>query len=95
MGSAIAGLLVKKGYEVAVWNRSEGAGGRLAELGAAAAETPGKAVDGARVVFTMLNDDEAVEEVLFAQGVLDAMAEGAVHASMSTISVALAERLET
>ncbi len=95
MGSAIAGLLVKKGYEVAVWNRSEGPRVKLAELGATAAGTPGEAVGGARVVFTMLNDDAALEEVLFAQGALDSMAKGAVHVSMSTISVALAERLET
>ena len=95
MGSAIAGLLVKKGYGVAVWNRSEGPRTKLAELGATAAGTPAEAVSGARVVFTMLNDDEAVESVLFEQGALQAMAKGAVHVSMSTMSVPLAERLET
>lgn len=94
MGSAVARLLVEKGYEVAVWNRSEGPRAKLAALGAKAAATPAEAVGGAQVVFTMLNDDAAVEDVLFAQGTLDAVAAGTIHASLSTISVDLAQRLE-
>ncbi len=94
MGSAVARLLVEKGYEVSVWNRSEGPRAKLAALGAQAAGTPEEAVAGARVVFTMLNDDEALIDVLFSQGALDALAREAVHVSMSTISVDLAERLE-
>ncbi len=89
MGSALAALLAAKGYEVTVWNRTP----KTIE-GAATAPSPVEAVQNAQAVFTMLNDDEALESVLFGSGVLDALPQGAVHVSLSTISVALAERLE-
>src|SRR4029450_7665367 len=42
----------------------------------------------------MLADDGALERVVFgARGVIDSLGAGAVHVSMSTISVALSERL--
>ncbi len=94
MGSALARILLQKGYEVAVWNRTASAAEALAGEGARAAATPAEAVEGARIIFTMVHDDAALESILFEQGALEAIGEGAVHASMSTISVALAERLE-
>ena len=94
MGSAVARLLVKKGYDVVVWNRTAGAADALVALGATAAETPALAVVDAQAVFTMVHDDTALESVLFAGGALAGLAKGAVHVSLSTISVALAERLE-
>ena len=93
MGSALARILLQKGYEVAVWNRTASAAEALAGEGARAAATPAEAVEGARIIFTMVHDDAALESILFEQGALEAIGEGAVHASMSTISVALAERL--
>jgi 3-hydroxyisobutyrate dehydrogenase-like beta-hydroxyacid dehydrogenase len=65
----------------------------LAQAGATIARTP---ADAARhgVVATMVADDAALEAVSFgADGILDALPSGAVHLSMSTVSVALAERL--
>ena len=94
MGSAVARLLVEKGYEVTVWNRSEAPLQHLVGLGAQAAGTSAGAVRGAHAVFTMLNDDQALESVLFEQDALDSLVAGTVHVSLSTISVALAERLE-
>ena len=47
---------------------------------------------GAEAVVTMMADDHAVEETL-AAGVWDAMAQGAVHIGMSTVSVAFSKRL--
>ena len=94
MGSAVARLLVEKGYEVAVWNRTASAAEPLAALGATAAETPAQAVQGVQTVFTMVHDDTALEGILFEQGAIAALAKDAVHVSLSTISVALAERLE-
>ncbi len=52
-----------------------------------------EAVNGRDVVFTMLNDDEAVRDVVLGNGgVAEAMAAGAIHVSLSTISVQLSER---
>jgi 3-hydroxyisobutyrate dehydrogenase-like beta-hydroxyacid dehydrogenase len=94
MGSAVAQLLVEKGYDVTVWNRTASAAKALTEHGAKASETPAKAVKGAQIVFTMVNDDAALESTLFEHGTIDAIEPQAVHVSLSTISVGLARRLE-
>jgi 3-hydroxyisobutyrate dehydrogenase-like beta-hydroxyacid dehydrogenase len=94
MGFAIAKRLINKQYEITVWNRTVAAAGPLVELGAKVAATPADAVRDAEVLFTMLFDDHAVEDVLFAHKALEAMPANAIHISLSTISVALADRLE-
>lgn len=93
MGTAVVRHLLAAGNEVAVWNRSRAKADALAQAGARVAATPAEAAEGAEIVATMVFDDAAVEEVVFAGGLLDALKPGAVHVSMSTISVALSERL--
>jgi 3-hydroxyisobutyrate dehydrogenase-like beta-hydroxyacid dehydrogenase len=92
MGLPMARNVAAAGHEVAVWNRTRQ---KAAEVqGARAAGTPADAVRGAEVAITMLADDHAAEAVVFGgDGLADALPEGAVHVSMSTISVALARRL--
>ncbi len=90
MGGAIARVLLAKGHDVTVWNRSP----QAAEGFPRTAAAPADAVRDAELAFTMVNDDAALESVLEDGGVLAALPRGAAHASMSTISVALAERLE-
>jgi 3-hydroxyisobutyrate dehydrogenase-like beta-hydroxyacid dehydrogenase len=92
MGAAIAGNLVRAGHDVTVWNRSADKTGPLVEIGARRAETPAGAAAG-KVVFTMLANDEAVERVVFGDDGVLASTARPIHVSMSTISVALAERL--
>ncbi len=94
MGSAIARLLIQEGYEVSVWNRTASAADPLREQGATTAAKPAEAVHGARIVFTMVHDDAALEGILFEHDALSAIEQGAIHISMSTISVDLAKRLE-
>lgn len=94
MGAAIAANLVKARHEVVVWNRSPAKARTLLEAGAAAAATPKEAAAGMQVVVTMLADDAALEAVLGGDdGLLTGLAAGAMHISMSTIAVAMAERL--
>ncbi len=94
MGMAMARRLLAAGFELAVWNRSEGRAEPLIREGAIAAGTPAEAELGTDAVITMLFDDAAHEEVLFgANGLMDALSPGALHISCSTISVALSERL--
>ncbi|MGB7547962.1 MAG: NAD(P)-dependent oxidoreductase, partial [Terracidiphilus sp.] len=94
MGSPMARRLLAAGHEVTVWNRTRQRAEGLASQGAAVAATPGEAARAASAVLTMLFDDTAHEEVLFgADGALDALQPGALHVSLSTISVALSERL--
>jgi 3-hydroxyisobutyrate dehydrogenase-like beta-hydroxyacid dehydrogenase len=94
MGSAIASRIAQSEHELTVWNRTASAADPLTEQGARAASSAADAVKDADLVFTMLLNDSALEGVLMEQGVLDAMQAGSIHVSLSTISVALAERLE-
>ena len=95
MGFAIAQLLVDKGHSVTVWNRTASAAHPLVDRGAKLVSTSIEAVQSADVVFTMLFDNHAVEDVLFTHNTLGAIPANAIHVSLSTISVALAQRLET
>jgi 3-hydroxyisobutyrate dehydrogenase-like beta-hydroxyacid dehydrogenase len=93
MGSGIALNLVKAGHRVLVYNRTRAKADALASQGAEVAES---LADACRlpVVITMLADDSAVEAAFFGDGNgLSALGRGAVHISMSTISVALSDRL--
>ena len=94
MGTPMARRLLAAGHEVTVWNRTRERASALASAGAAVAATPAEAARSREAVLTMLFDDAANEEVLFGpNGVLDALLPGALHVSLSTISVALSERL--
>jgi 3-hydroxyisobutyrate dehydrogenase-like beta-hydroxyacid dehydrogenase len=97
MGRGMAVNLIKTGHDVTVYNRSPDKAETLVQQGATAARSVAQA-SGGEVVFTMLADDRAVEDVTFGSpeigaGVLASMRTGATHVSSSTISVALAQRL--
>jgi 3-hydroxyisobutyrate dehydrogenase-like beta-hydroxyacid dehydrogenase len=94
MGSGMARNLLRAGHEVAVFNRSREKAEALAVDGARAADTPAAVCGASEAVMTMLADDHAVEEVVFAEhGIARTLGAGAIHISCSTISVALARRL--
>ncbi len=93
MGAAMAGSLLRAGHDVTVCNRTPGKAQGLVDRGARPAARVADACRGDAVI-TMLADDDAVQAVVFDEGgVLQSLGAGAVHASMSTISVALCERL--
>jgi 3-hydroxyisobutyrate dehydrogenase-like beta-hydroxyacid dehydrogenase len=93
MGAGMAANLVKAGHEVTVYNRTPSKVQALVERGARAAARVVDACQGDAVI-TMLADDAAVEGVVFGEnGIIGSLRKGAVHISMSTISVALSERL--
>jgi 3-hydroxyisobutyrate dehydrogenase-like beta-hydroxyacid dehydrogenase len=93
MGAAMAANLVKAGHDVAVFNRSPGKSSALIELGAHAAAGLAEACAGEAVI-TMLANDDAASEVTWGRGAIIAhLRKGAIHLSMSTISVALSKRL--
>ena len=93
MGSAMAANLVKAGHDVTVFNRSPEKRGALLELGAHEAARIADACHGEAVI-TMLADDTAVSGVVLANGgIIENLPKGAIHISMSTISVALSKSL--
>jgi 3-hydroxyisobutyrate dehydrogenase-like beta-hydroxyacid dehydrogenase len=93
MGSAMATNLIKAGHEVTVFNRSPAKRQALVERGAREAGRISDACRGEAVI-TMLSDDNAVASVVLGRGgLVESLAKGAVHVSMSSISVALAKEL--
>ena len=93
MGAAMAANLVRAGHDVRVFNRTPGRAGSLIELGAHEANSVAAACD-AEVVITMLADDDAVSQVAFGEaGLIARLPRGSIHLSMSSISVALSQRL--
>ena len=94
MGSEMARNLIEAGHRLTVYNRTRTRSEPLQALGARIAATPGDAASRAGTLITMLANDQAVEEVMFAPGnAIEAMRPGTTHISMSTISVALSRRL--
>jgi 3-hydroxyisobutyrate dehydrogenase-like beta-hydroxyacid dehydrogenase len=92
MGSGIAENLMKAGHELVVWNRSPGPAISLAKKGASIAQYPGGALQ-ADVLFSMLANDSAVEEIGLAGPLLSQAPRGLVHVNLATISLDLARRL--
>ena len=93
MGSAMAANLVKAGHHVTVFNRSPEKRRKLVELGAHEAARIADACRGEAVI-TMLADDAALSSVALADGgIVASLPKGAIHVSMSTVSVALAREL--
>ena len=94
MGQAMALNLVKAGHRVVVFNRTRAKSEALASEGAEIAESVADAAPPPRRSSPCSPDDDAVEAVFFGDGNgLSALGQGAVHISMSTISVALSDRL--
>ena len=93
MGTPMARNLVKAGHRVTVYNRTRAKTEALARGGAQVADRVADACRGEALI-TMLADDAAVEGVVFGDGgALSVLRGDAIHISMSTISVALSDRL--
>src|SRR6266851_3335395 len=85
MGHGMAASALRAGIPTIVWNRTVAATRDLAEQGAEVADTPAEAARRAAVVVTMVTDTDAVLSIALDQGMLAALAAGAVWAQMSTI----------
>lgn len=95
MGTGIAKSLLRAGHRLRLYNRTVTRAEALLGDGAVLGRSVAEACQD-DVVMTMLADDAAVEAVTFGPGGISAsLKPGAVHVSLSTISVALSERLTT
>jgi 3-hydroxyisobutyrate dehydrogenase-like beta-hydroxyacid dehydrogenase len=93
MGAGMALRLIDAGHELSVWNRTPDKARPLVAKGAKLAATIADACRGDAVI-TMLADDAAVEGVAHGpDGLAANLPRLAVHVSMSTIGIALSERL--
>jgi 3-hydroxyisobutyrate dehydrogenase-like beta-hydroxyacid dehydrogenase len=95
MGSGIAKSLLRSGHRVTVYNRTQSGAEALRANGAIVAGSVAEACR-CEVVFTMVSDDSALESITFGEGgILASLSHGALHVSLSTIGVALSDRLAT
>jgi 3-hydroxyisobutyrate dehydrogenase-like beta-hydroxyacid dehydrogenase len=94
MGAGMSRNLIKAGHDLTVYNRTRSLAEEMRSLGAKVADTASGAAVRVEVLITMLADDRAVQDVIFEPGgAIESLPEGAVHISMSTISVDLSRRL--
>ncbi|SCL23437.1 NAD binding domain of 6-phosphogluconate dehydrogenase [Micromonospora rhizosphaerae] len=93
MGRPMAANILRAGLPTVVWNRRPEPARQLGEQGAEVADNPRDAVRGADVVITMVTDADAVVSIADDQGMLAAMADGAIWVQMSTIGVSATERI--
>lgn len=93
MGSGIAKSLLRAGHQLIVYNRTRSRAEALRSHGATVVGSIAQACRG-EAVLTMLADDAAVESVVFGEGgILASLPGGGLHISLSTISVALSDKL--
>lgn len=95
MGHGMATSALRAGLPTIAWNREPEATKDLADLGADVAATAADAAARAGIVVTMVTNADAVVSIAVEQGMLDALAPGAIWAQMSTIGVAGTERVAT
>jgi len=94
MGAGMSRNLIKAGHDLVVYNRTRSVAQEMQSLGAKVSDTASEAATGVEVLITMLADDRAVQDVIFEPGTaIESLPEGAIHISMSTISVDLSRRL--
>ncbi len=90
MGAPMARRLLAADLPVTVWNRTSAKAEALRAFGAQIAATAAEAASGADVAITMLDNGQVVTDVLFAQGVADALPRGSVLIDMSSIPPSVA-----
>jgi len=94
MGLPIAKNLLESGYSLRVFNRTAGKAACLAALGAELVSSYDETAEPGGIVFTMLSDDNAMEQVAIGGNELvRALGTGGIHVSLSTVSPAASRRV--
>jgi 2-hydroxy-3-oxopropionate reductase len=93
MGKPMGHNFLKAGFPLVVWNRSATKADDLMRAGAKLAANPREVAAQADVLFTIVSDPPALEEVLSGtNGVLAGLRRGSIYIESSTISPDLARR---
>jgi 3-hydroxyisobutyrate dehydrogenase len=95
MGHAMATRALGAGIPTIVWNRDPSATRDLADHGAEVAESAADAARRAAIVVTMVTDADVVLAIAKEQGMLAALAPGAIWAQMSTIGDGGIQRVQS
>jgi 3-hydroxyisobutyrate dehydrogenase len=95
MGKPMAGHILKAGYELTVYNRTERKARELESQGAAVARSPAELASTNEVIITMVSDSPDVEAVVAGPGgILEGIRPGSVVIDMSTVSPELERKLD-
>ncbi len=87
MGSPMAANILRAGYPVTVYNRSEQKGDEVVKRGAQRAASPKSLAEGAEVIVAMVTGPEALNELLWGtDGAAQAFNANKVFINMSTVS---------
>ena len=89
MGFPMSKNLIKSGYNLKAYNRSQDKADRLKEFGAEISLSVKDVVTNADVVITMLTDDAAVEKVMSSDEFISNIKEGATVIDMSSVNPVL------
>src|SRR5438874_11867783 len=94
MGQPMALNLVKAGYKVTAFNRTRSKAEALEKGGAALVASPAEAARHADIVYIIVSDTAAVEEVVTGKGgILETLRTGAIVIDSSTISPSVSRKL--
>lgn len=95
MGYPMAGWLSRNGHQVTVYNRTNTVAERwIADFTGQLALSPATAVENADIVFVCVGNDNDVSEVMLGeQGIITAVASGAIIVDHTTTSAKLARQL--
>ncbi len=94
MGEPIAANLSAAGHALRIYNRTASKAATLVAKGATLAKNPADVASPGGVVFTMVADDRAIDELCLSAGsFVEKLGAGGIHVSLSTISPATARRL--
>jgi 3-hydroxyisobutyrate dehydrogenase-like beta-hydroxyacid dehydrogenase len=95
MGQAMARRLIEARHDLAVFNRTPAKAKGLVDAGARAMASVAQAACYGEVVFTMLADDAALDEVAAqAGGLLESLPKGAIHICSGTHGIGAIRRLK-
>ncbi|WP_462411755.1 NAD(P)-dependent oxidoreductase [Neobacillus sp. Marseille-QA0830] len=94
MGQPMVMNLLKAGYKVTVYNRTENKAQAVVDAGAKRVNRPADTVSEGGIVITMVANDQALEEVVMGpEGFGEKLGKGGIHLSMSTVSPKTSRKL--
>ena len=94
MGKSMCLHILKKGYQLSVYNRTKEKAGQLCRQGASWFETPGEVAAASDLTFTMVGEPPDVEQVILGKGgILERSRPGSVIVDMTTSEPSLARRI--
>ncbi|MDC1273023.1 NAD(P)-dependent oxidoreductase [Pelagibacteraceae bacterium] len=92
MGFPMAKNLLKSGYNLKAYNRSQDKSDRLKEFGAEISASIKEVVTNSDVIITMLTDDSAVEKVMGSNEFISNIKEGATVIDMSSVNPVITKK---